>query len=211
MRLLVLLGLISLCYYPTLTLAGSSSNKDAEDDDASSSLFAAVREDDEAMILEALEKYNINTIGPGGQTPLMHAILMGKEKAVQVLLANGADTSIGEKDGYTPMHGAGFQGRAAIAKMLIQQAGLNPSDAHAGDGHTPIHRACWGREQRHADTVQVLLEIGGVSPFEPSRDNGKVPLDMTRNPATIQVLQEWIAKLEKESGGRAAMMDNAEL
>jgi hypothetical protein len=28
---------------------------------------------------------------------------------VQALLKLGPDTSIGEKDGYTPMHGAGFQ------------------------------------------------------------------------------------------------------
>ena len=31
----------------------------------------------------------------------------------------GADTTIPEKDGYTPMHGAGFQGRAEIAKILM--------------------------------------------------------------------------------------------
>ena len=40
------------------------------------------------------------------------------------------DTSIPEKDGYTPMHGAGFQGRAAIAKALIAH-GLDPSDRHS--------------------------------------------------------------------------------
>lgn len=39
------------------------------------------------------------------------------------------DLSIGEKDGYTPMHGAGFQGRAGIGRLLIR-AGLNPSDRH---------------------------------------------------------------------------------
>jgi ankyrin repeat protein len=39
------------------------------------------------------------------------------------------DFSIGEKDGYTPMHGAGFQGRADIARLLIA-AGLDPSDRH---------------------------------------------------------------------------------
>ena len=31
----------------------------------------------------------------------------------------GADTTVPEKDGYTPMHGAGFQGRAEIAKILL--------------------------------------------------------------------------------------------
>ena len=48
---------------------------------------------------------------------------------MKFLLEAKADTSIPEKDGYTPMHGAGFQGRAEIAKLLIAH-GLNPSDRH---------------------------------------------------------------------------------
>jgi ankyrin repeat protein len=44
------------------------------------------------------------------------------------------DFSIGEKDGYTPMHGAGFQGRADIARLLIA-AGLDPSDRHKVSMH----------------------------------------------------------------------------
>ena len=50
--------------------------------------------------------------------------------AVEALLAAGADVSIGEKDGYTPMHGAGFQGRAEVTKLLIAH-GLDPSDVHS--------------------------------------------------------------------------------
>ena len=38
---------------------------------------------------------------------------------VSVSLRTGADYSIGEKSGYTPMHGAAYQGRATIAKLLI--------------------------------------------------------------------------------------------
>ena len=45
--------------------------------------------------------------GPGGQTPLMHGVLQGMTQSVKYLLKRGADTSIPEKDGYTPMHGAG--------------------------------------------------------------------------------------------------------
>ena len=99
------------------------------------------------------------------------------------------------------MHGAGFQGRADIAKILIDH-GVRcvpflrkwPNGAHipshfsckrcasliAGgvlrlrqgprgsvddkhsDGHHPIVRACWGREQRHTDTVRVMLEGGAT-------------------------------------------------
>ena len=34
-------------------------------------------------------------------------------------MPKGVDVTIGEKDGYTPMHGAGFQGRAKIGQLLI--------------------------------------------------------------------------------------------
>jgi len=71
----------------------------------------------------------LNGKGPGGQTPLMNAVLMGKLDAVEALLSAGADVTIPEKDGYTPMHGAGFQGRAEIAKALIKH-GVDPSDMH---------------------------------------------------------------------------------
>ena len=64
------------------------------------------------------------------------------------------DAGVGEKDGYTPLHGAGFQGRAEIARLLLEDArNLDPNSFHE-DGFAPLHRACWGREQRHADTIR---------------------------------------------------------
>eukprot|EP00316_Scyphosphaera_apsteinii_P024814 CAMPEP_0119324316 /NCGR_PEP_ID=MMETSP1333-20130426/62822_1 /TAXON_ID=418940 /ORGANISM="Scyphosphaera apsteinii, Strain RCC1455" /LENGTH=145 /DNA_ID=CAMNT_0007331995 /DNA_START=147 /DNA_END=584 /DNA_ORIENTATION=- len=103
---------------------------------------------------------SLNVQGPGGQSPLMHAVLSGKVRAVKFLLKKGADPKVPEKDGYTPMHGAGFQGRAEIARLLIGH-GLDPFDVHK-DGHSPMQRACWGNEQRHTDTVRVFLEAGAT-------------------------------------------------
>ena len=135
-------------------------------------IHAAVRSDDPAAIQEALDGgEDINSIGPGGQSPLMHAVLTGNAAAVKFLLEKRADTAIPEKDGYTPMHGAGFQGRAEIAKLLIEH-GLDPSDRHK-DGFTPMHRACWGSERRHADTVRVFLKAG--VPFDEAASNGCGP------------------------------------
>eukprot|EP00658_Telonema_sp_P-2_P035098 TRINITY_DN25576_c0_g1_i1.p2 TRINITY_DN25576_c0_g1~~TRINITY_DN25576_c0_g1_i1.p2 ORF type:complete len:180 (-),score=40.40 TRINITY_DN25576_c0_g1_i1:454-993(-) len=131
----------------------------------------------------------LSLVGNGGQSPLMFAVLSGQTAAVEVILSFNPDTSIGEKDGYTPMHGAGFQGRAKIAKLLIAH-GLDPSEMHA-DGFTPIHRACWGKEPRHTATVKALLEAG-VSPSERSRD-GKVPVDLTSNQGTIDLLVKFAA------------------
>merc|ERR1711907_421744 len=128
----------------------------------------------------AADSSALNVIGPGGQSPLMHAVLGGKTEITKFLLENGADTSIAEKDGYTPMHGAGFQGRAEIAKLLIAH-GLDPSDMHE-DGYTPLHRACWGVSTGHTETVKVLLEAG-VKAGEKSRV-GRTGLEMTDNAGT---------------------------
>ena len=64
---------------------------------------------------------DINQRGPGGQTPLMNAVLSGQTEVVKALLELGADHKIPEKDGYTPMHGAGFQG-------LVQKMFFRPYD-----------------------------------------------------------------------------------
>ena len=96
--------------------------------------------------------------------------------AVEALLAAGADATIGEGDGYTPMHGAGFQGRGEVAKLLIVH-GLDPSDVHS-DGYTPLHRSCWGGEQRHTEMARVLLEAG--VPHDQKATDGKKPIEMVR-------------------------------
>jgi ankyrin repeat protein len=99
------------------------------------------------------------------------------------------DASIPEKDGYTPLHGAGFQGRAGIARLLLLDGrNLDPSHTHR-DGFQPLHRACWGEEARHAETVRVLVEEGGV-PWD-AKGKGKTCLQITQNSRTKQWLREW--------------------
>ena len=129
----------------------------------SQAIFDAVAQNSMAALKEALkaEPGALDTPGPGGQSPLMHAVLTGKPLAVKYLLRKGADVTVPEKDGYTPMHGAGFQGRAEIARQLIDH-GIDPWDVHK-DGNTPLQRACWGTEERHAQTVQVFVDAGATA------------------------------------------------
>ncbi|KAF0719525.1 Aste57867_969 [Aphanomyces stellatus] len=130
----------------------------------------------------------LNEIGPnGGQTCFMRAVLFGSKDVVEFLLhSTNVDLTIGEKDGYTPLHGAGFQGRAEIAKLLIAR-GLDPLDEHA-DGYIPMHRAAWGGEKRHTETVRAFLEAG--VPANVKASDGRTALEMTSNPATVRVLME---------------------
>jgi ankyrin repeat protein len=70
-----------------------------------------------------------------------------------------ADATIAEKDGYTPMHGAGFQGRSDIASTLLKR-GLGVDDVHSGDGLTPLWRTTWGTRRRHIETAKILILEG---------------------------------------------------
>ena len=92
------------------------------------------------------------------------------------------------------MHGAGFQGRPEIASELIS-FGLEAGDVHK-DGFTPLHRACWGREKRHAETVRVLVEEGGL-PVDVKSGAGTTCDDVTTNPHTKKVIE----KLRKKYSG----------
>ncbi|KAL3810762.1 hypothetical protein ACHAXA_001587 [Cyclostephanos tholiformis] len=123
-------------------------------------LFAALREEDIAAASAALAAgANINAISPSGQqTPLMQSVLHGRPNSVSWCLTNGADTTIAEKDGYTPMHGAAFQGHPHIAELLMKH-GVPLRDLH-NDGHEPAIRACWGSEPRHLATLHWFLEHG---------------------------------------------------
>ena len=73
-------------------------------------LQTAVQANDAAGIDQAVKAgADLNARGGGGQTPLMSAVLSGKTEAVRALLKHQPDVTIGEKDGYTPFHGAGSQ------------------------------------------------------------------------------------------------------
>ena len=92
-------------------------------------------------------------------------------------------------------HGAGFQGRAEIAQLLLDH-GLSGTDFH-NDGFAPFHRACWGTEQRHTDTVEVFLKSGIPTGFKSK--NGKSCRAMTKNTATIALIKKYKEQYKSSS------------
>ena len=112
-RLTILLLLLLLTFYHIIPCS-------AEEPTPQSVLLEAVRNDDPTTIERAILTLgaDIDLQGGGGQTPLVHAVLSGKQQAVETLLKLGANVDIPEKDGYTVAHAAGFQGRAEILKIL---------------------------------------------------------------------------------------------
>jgi ankyrin repeat protein len=87
----------------------------------------------------------------------------------------------------TLQHGAGFQGRADIAKLLIDH-GVPTADVHK-DGYMPIHRVCWGKEKRHTDTVKVFLDAGIAA--DTRATDGRTCAEMTQNKFTKKLLKRY--------------------
>uniref|UniRef100_A0A7S4NIB5 Ankyrin repeat domain-containing protein n=1 Tax=Odontella aurita TaxID=265563 RepID=A0A7S4NIB5_9STRA len=189
-------ALLFLLAYAILSISPSFAEEatSAERETATKDLFDAAFGDDVDGIEAALEKgADLNAKNPsaGGQTALMGSVLRGKENSVLYLLDKGADATVPERDGYTPMHGAGFQGRASIAKILSDH-GVNLRDKHPGDGHEPAIRACWGGEPRHLETVKFFLKAG-----VPLDDIYEPCVQMTRNSATKKFLEDLKEKKEE--------------
>lgn len=151
--------LVSLVFF-ALSSSEFIAAEEAEMSDIDKSLFDATKEEDIDAATAALkEGANINALSPRGlQTPLMQSVLHGRIKMVQFFLENGADVTIGERDGYTPMHGAGFQGRKDIAELLFKH-GVGLRDKHK-DGYEPAIRSCWGPQERHTETLEWFLDNG---------------------------------------------------
>lgn len=180
---IMLLHLIAIAYIP-LALCDADNANVIELNPLDVELMDAIRDENIEAASAALKSGgNINAISPkGGQTPLMQSVLHGRTKMVEWCLDNGADTTIPERQGYTPMHGAGFQGRADIAALLFKH-GVGLRDVHE-DGHEPAIRSCWGPEERHTETVAWFLDNG-----VPIDDIYDKCLEMTKNSKTEAMLK----------------------
>jgi ankyrin repeat protein len=117
-----------------------------------------------------------------GLTPLHLAAREGHEKAVGVLLANGADVNAVDvptreftsPDGYTPLHLAVLAGRPVVVKVLLAKG----ADANAADANgrlTPLHYAAWGG---NADLVRALL--AGKADRGAKDEKGRIPIDLAK-------------------------------
>ena len=77
--------------------------------------------------------------------------------------------------------------------------------------YTPLHRACWGNEPKHTDTVRALLDAG--VPYNQLTPQGQRPIDIVKDNAATKKLLEGRAKKAKEAAAAKKKQgsDKAEL
>ena len=136
-------------------------------------------------------------------TALMYSSLLGFEKVAKVLLMHGADINSGMANAdFTPLHGAAFQGRPGLIKILLA-AGADPLHRCA-DGFIPMHRACWGSTPKHTESVVAFLEHGvdvSIDAEDPDQGGRMTPLQMSEtNPMTTGLIKEWQRSGRKPKG-----------
>ena len=91
-------------------------------------------------------------------------------KVVSTLVEAGADVSLCNADGWSPLKIAAATGRSDIVSALLK-AGADVSKANQKDGWTPLHSAC---KQGSESVVQLLLEAG--ADMEANNNDGATPL-----------------------------------
>ncbi|KAG2456361.1 ANR50 protein, partial [Polypterus senegalus] len=120
---------------------------------------ALEREDSVRVLLE--NGASVNQVDPvDGRTLLASASHAGSTDVVSLLLSKGADPTIQDYQGQTPLMLAARQGHARVLQCLLEWAQkdgrrLDLVDHADREGWTALRSAAWGG---HAEAVRILLE-----------------------------------------------------
>jgi uncharacterized protein len=130
-------------------------NKLARARDKDEAIRMAVAEDD----LEAVERLlregaEINAVkGEFKTSILMEAAVRGNVGVMKLLIENGADVNMADKDGWTALMGATVQGHLESVKLLLERGAAVNAKNH--NGETALVMAAG---MKHTEIRDVILE-----------------------------------------------------
>ena len=141
-------------------------------------------EEAEAMLAE--EPTLVDAEGDG-RTLLFEALREEQKSMVMLLIDNGVDVNIKDKNCFSPLHCAVQQGHVEIAELLIAKgANVNATDMM---GETPLHAAALGG---HKDVVVVLLAGGANVNSENQME--RTPLHFAARDGHLRVVELLLAQ-----------------
>nr|XP_019940229.1 PREDICTED: ankyrin repeat domain-containing protein 6-like [Paralichthys olivaceus] len=112
--------------------------------------------------------------GPGHQTALHRAAMVGNSDAMTALIQGGCALDLQNRDGNTALHEVSWHGFSQCVKLLVK-AGADVHIKNKG-GETALHVAA---ALNHKKTVQLLLEAGTDGKIK--NNAGKTALDKARD------------------------------
>jgi ankyrin repeat protein len=147
---------------------------------------------------------DVNASQPDGSTALLWAAYWNDEKAVEALLAAGANVNASNREGFTALSQACTNGNAPMVEALLK-AGADANSFQA-EGQTALMTAA---RAGNADAVKALLDHGAeVNAKESWRGQTALMWATAENhPAVVQVLVDHGAEVNAKS----AMFDFREL
>lgn len=151
---------------------------------SSAGLFEAIREGDHAAVERLIAAgVNVNATLPGGNTPLLHAVITSDAKMVKLLISKGADAKAASEFGITALHAA----VADLEKTRLLIAAGAEVNAALSDGRPPL----FGAASRIGGAPVVELLIGAGANVNAVRSNGRGPLGSAAaagDPDTVKLL-----------------------
>ncbi|KAK9784357.1 putative NACHT domain-containing protein [Seiridium cardinale] len=143
------------------------------------------------VVAKIIHNYDPNQLDEHRMTPMDHAIRMGHQAVVRLLLDKNASLGVRYVDGYTPLPLAASFGQEAIVQLLLER---NVEVNLRRGGRTALHCAAGGGREA---IVKTLLERnaelsisdrGGLTPIGRAVENGHeavVKLLLERKPELL--------------------------
>ncbi|XP_054455833.1 nuclear factor NF-kappa-B p100 subunit isoform X3 [Anoplopoma fimbria] len=148
-------------------------------------------------LLSSLQQNILNTANHLQQTPLHLAVITRQVKVVEVLLRAGADPSLLDKDGRSPLHLAALAGDTTTLRPLLAHLGerhahlVNTPDFH---GLHPLHLAV----RRDGERCLRLLVEGGAKINAPEQKSGNTALHLAVRENLFKVACTLITELKAD-------------
>lgn len=121
-------------------------------------IFEAVKNGDLEQVRTLLQKNSVllNTRGEYGQSPIMQAAISRQPGIFKFLLEQGADVSLLDKEGFSPLQALAYTGERELAELLIDRGAPIDADNNSLRA-SPLHLAVRGN---HADVIRMLIDKG---------------------------------------------------